>query len=492
MFETELKFAIPPDRFRAVEAAASRGSQRIRLEAAYFDTADRRLDRAKVSLRLRKEGRDWVQTVKAPGDGPAHRKEDNVPHSAVPRGEALLPDLTAHRDTPAGRALDKALGDDRPAVAEVFRTRVTRHHRLLKVPQGRIEIALDDGEIVAVGQRQRLKEIEFELKAGSPAELCALARRWVQRHGLWLDTRSKAERGAHLGAGSPGAAPLKAGAGDLAEVAQAQDERSLLRTVVAAALQQVLVNASEVGAGRETPEHVHQLRVGLRRLRTALRAFAEAAPELAACEAPLAQAFQALGQWRDDGVLEDTIVPELRQAGAPLSVPPKLPARQQVSPASLVRATPLQLALLHLLEFTMSAPPEAVAGEELDALLAARLQKLHRQVRKDGRRFAELAADEQHRVRKRLKRLRYLCEFVAPRFKAKAVKRYLAALEPAQDALGAHNDAVVALERFRSAVEDDPRAWFAVGWLTARLKQSEADSCRALAALNNRDRFWSV
>lgn len=489
MFETELKFAIPPDRFREVEAAASRGSQRIRLEAAYFDTADRRLDRAKVSLRLRKEGRDWVQTVKAPGDGPAHRKEDNVPHAAVPRGEALLPDLAAHRDTPAGRALDKALGDDRPAVAEVFRTRVTRHHRLLKVPHGRIEIALDDGEIVAVGQRQRLKEIEFELKAGSPAELCALARRWVQRHGLWLDTRSKAERGAHLGAGSPGAAPLKAGAGDPAEIAQAQDERSLLRAVVAAALQQVLVNASEVGAGRETPEHVHQLRVGLRRLRTALHAFAEAVPELAACEAPLAQAFRALGQWRDEGVLEETIAPELRRVGAPLSVPPKAPARQ-ASPAALVRATPLQLALLHLLEFTMSAPPGVAQREGLDALLAARLQKLHRQVRKDGRRFAGLPADEQHRVRKRLKRLRYLCEFVAPRFKAKAVKRYLAALEPAQDALGAHNDAIVALERYRSGVDEDPRAWFAVGWLTARLKQSETDSCQALAALSNRDRFW--
>lgn len=490
MFETELKFAIPGDRFRQVEAEAGRGSQRVRLEAAYFDTADRRLDRAKVSLRLRKEGRAWVQTVKAPGDGPAHRKEDNVTCRPVP-GEALAPDLAAHADTPAGQALRRALdsGDTPAPVIEVFRTRVTRHQRVLKVAGGRVEIALDEGEIRAAGERQRIREIEFELKGGSPAALCALARRWVQRHGLWLDTRSKAERGAHLGAGSPGAAALKSGAVPLDGVAEARDERGLLRALVAAALQQVLVNASEVGAGRESPEHVHQLRVGLRRVRTALRVFGNAAPELAACELPLAEAFRALGRWRDEGVLAETVAPELQRVGAPLALPATPPPRP-VSPAAWVRSTPVQVALLQLLAFTMEdATPEGGGDAGLDGRLAKRLQRLHRQLRQDGRRFGELTVDQQHRVRKRLKRLRYLCEFVAPRFKGKAVKRYLAALEPAQDALGTHNDAVVALERFKAGVDEDPRAWFAVGWLTARLGETGRASRKALAELG--EPFWS-
>ena len=49
----------------------------------------------------------------------------------------------------------------------------------------------------AAGREQPLAEIEFELRSGEPAALLQLAAEAVGRHGLWLDTRSKAERG-HL------------------------------------------------------------------------------------------------------------------------------------------------------------------------------------------------------------------------------------------------------------------------------------------------------
>ena len=70
------------------------------------------------------------------------------------------------------------------------------------------------------------------------------------------------------------------------------------------------------------------------------------------------------------------------------------------------------------------------------------------------------------------------------------MKHYLGALEPAQDALGAHNDAVVALERYRALVPTDRDALFAVGWLTAKLEQTAIDSRHALKALDGAERFW--
>lgn len=70
------------------------------------------------------------------------------------------------------------------------------------------------------------------------------------------------------------------------------------------------------------------------------------------------------------------------------------------------------------------------------------------------------------------------------------MKRYLAALEPAQDALGAHNDAAVALERYRALIATDRDALFAVGWLTAKLEQTAVDSRLALKALDSAQRFW--
>jgi CHAD domain-containing protein len=93
-------------------------------------------------------------------------------------------------------------------------------------------------------------------------------------------------------------------------------------------------------------------------------------------------------------------------------------------------------------------------------------------------------------VRKRLKRLRYLGEFVAPLFGEHAVRRYLKALRPAQDALGTHNDAAVAMDAYRTAAKEDGRAWFAVGWLAARQPQG-AQACRAaLDKVAQARRFW--
>ena len=46
-----------------------------------------------------------------------------------------------------------------------------------------------------------IDEIEFELKRGPPQALTSLAARWVVRHGLWWDVRTKSERGYRLALG---------------------------------------------------------------------------------------------------------------------------------------------------------------------------------------------------------------------------------------------------------------------------------------------------
>lgn len=497
MHEIELKLGIPPLRLAQVVADVQRGGDSVPMKAVYFDTPDRRLSKAQVSLRLRQEDGRWVQTVKAPQATAARRLEHNAPRDDLGADAGpLLPDLALHDGTAAGAALREALehgGTEGAALQETFRTDVQRRRKTSRAAGARVEIALDEGALIAGRRRQAIHEIEFELKSGRPAGVFALARRWVKKHGLWLDSRSKAERGHWLARGTDGAPPHKAGQPAGGEIKQARREVDLLRALVNAALSQVMANASEIAAGRETVGHVHQLRVGLRRLRTALRAFGEAAPDLAAQEPALAEVFRALGAWRDPGVTRDSIAPQLREAGAPAVDLPRTRA-EDIAPQALVRGTHFQLALLSLLEFGLDAISAGDDGEAeaepLDDVIAARLSKLHKQVRRDGRRFDELPADDQHRVRKRLKRLRYLAEFVAPRYKHHAVKRYLAALKPAQDALGVHNDALVAIDRYRAAAASNPEAWFAVGWLTARLPESAAAGSVALKAIGGAKRFW--
>ena len=111
MTEFELKFEIPLAKLKGVAVAMLEGkATRQRLQASYFDTADRALAAHGIVVRLRKEGRRWVQTAKGPTADLLERLEQNV---ALPsQSAAAMPalDLSRHRETPVGKVIDKVLG----------------------------------------------------------------------------------------------------------------------------------------------------------------------------------------------------------------------------------------------------------------------------------------------------------------------------------------------------------------------------------------------
>jgi triphosphatase len=72
----------------------------------------------------------------------------------------------------------------------------------------------------------------------------------------------------------------------------------------------------------------------------------------------------------------------------------------------------------------------------------------------------------------------------------KAVRRYLKRLTPAQDALGRHNDVIVATDRFRADAEREPASYFAAGYLLAHQVRTAADAHAALAGVKDARRFW--
>jgi inorganic triphosphatase YgiF len=523
--EIEFKFCIPAGRLKAVEAALKRGTVvRTRLQARYFDTADQRLAADGMVLRLRKEGRRWVQTVKATGDNALHRLEHNVDLGTA--GAVPQIDPQRHQGTPVGDRLSKLLADGGGApLVERQSTDIVRLTRDVRVtgPGGAVvEMALDVGKVVAhAGTPQQREspvcELELELKRGDVQGLVSLARRWSQQHGLWFSTVSKAERGARLLAAQETVAAVKAEVPRFAT--QHPDGRALQQAVVASCLAQMLPNASEIAAGSTDEEQIHQLRIGIRRLRTALRELAGLGPlDVAEWEPPLVDAFRALGALRDREQVVKLAQPRLREAGAPDFDPlagDDDTAAPAPSPGDIVRAPAFQNVLVSLIGLTAAQPAEAApaitttaedgaaaappapapvnSAHAVRRLLRERLQRLHKQVLRDGERFESLDTESQHRVRKRLKRLRYLAEFVAPLFEKEeggAAGRYLKALRPAQDALGEFNDEAVALALYREATERDARAWFAVGWFTARHAAGAKACRRALGKIEGASRFW--
>ena len=89
-----------------------------------------------------------------------------------------------------------------------------------------------------------------------------------------------------------------------------------------------------------------------------------------------------------------------------------------------------------------------------------------------------------------MKRLRYGIEFCRALCSNKRYRRFLQSLSEAQEALGRYNDLIEALASYRAQIDADPRAWFAVGWLTAEAKAQSLRCETALAALRQSKAPW--
>ena len=492
MSEIELKFGIAATSIAVVERALIRhGARSVGLESRYWDTADRRLARSDVSLRLRKAHGRWEQTVKAAGSSPAERLEETVPRLAAAGGKAPQPDLSLHSGSRAGRVLEQALGRGKgPAgpLACVHTTRIRRRLLLVEFLGAEIDVAFDRGQIEAGGRSSPVCEVEAELKHGAVAALIEFGHQSIDSDAMWLSTVANATRGDRLasGAAEPGPAVKSMCARFRADA----EGSEIFRAVFLSCLDQVLANASIVASDSFDDETVHQLRIGLRRLRTAWHELPDWRGTLATTwQRPAAAVFRELGVYRDRRAVAAALRQPLVEAGSPEPDLRTPPAGPDVDPVALVRSTEFQHALLDLLAFALDRPNPSArnegratgrgSDESPRAAIGRRLDRLHRRLARDAKRFAELSNLDRHGVRKRLKRLRYLTEMVAPLHAKRPVARFLKALEPAQDELGRYIDLIVATRLSRALVDaGDARAWFNVGWLQAR----EAGAIKRCAA----------
>ena len=496
VIETELKFQIPAASRQALhQAVATARAVTTRLQAVYADTPARDLAAAGLALRLRKEGRVWVQTLKGRGDGLMQRLEHEVP--LPPQAGVPVLDAMRHAGTPAGDRLLALLlklkerDVDSAELQPVYRTDIRRLHRRVRYQGALIELAYDRGHIIAGEQRVAVDEIEFELIRGPSAALVNMAQRWARRFGLWWDVRTKSERGYRLALGLDAVPAVKSlpaslPAGGTPEEALAQ----MIGSALSQALPNVAEIAAEIASGTAAPEHLHQLRVALRRLRTALRVFTAWAPDPAAAlalEADWRGPFGLLGTARDADVIATTLLPALAAAGAPPLPAP--PPTQGPGPAELVRGIAFNSLFLRSLALC-AAPPLPAADAVPRPTAQAAIRPLWRRVRRSTQGFTQVSVEEQHRLRKRIKRLRYALEAVQPMLKRKAGKRFLRALRRALVALGDLNDLQVADALYRQRALHEPQAWFAVGYLAARRQAALAKAEAALARLATQKIAW--
>lgn len=495
-FETELKFRIPAGSLEPLrKALGTKSAKTSLLEAFYYDTSAAALASARMALRLRCEtfegASHWEQTLKGEGPSALQRLEHNVAFQSQNR-PAL--DIRRHAPSPAGKALGRLLKNaDSLDLEELYHTSIRRTRRILSREGARIEIALDEGHIQAGSRQIPVCEVEFELLRGDLPAFINAVQTWVERFQLQLDTRSKSARGHWLAHGQTIFPPTKSQPLDLRGAATPEDA---LRAMLNNTLSHVLANASQLSDVHTGTEHLHQLRVGLRRLRTVLRVYGHLAP-LAGHDqaAALASLFQKLGAMRDLDAMAESLWPALHAAGAPL-VEPTESARKDPppEPAPMLRSPEVQALWLGLISsFNQSNPGAAHPARPAESLaeaLAAPLRHLHKQIKRDSVHFSTLDDPSRHALRRRIKRLRYAAELCGSLWPPKTVARYLRRLQKAQTPLGEFNDVVVAEEVYRKLAGEDPRAWFSVGWLAARRAALLEPCARSLAKAATETVFW--
>lgn len=252
-------------------------------------------------------------------------------------------------------------------------------------------------------------------------------------------------------------------------------------------------------------EAVHQMRVALRRLRSAAKVFNPLLPATAL--QPLLDDLRwlngPLGRKRDlDVFLSETLTPLARSEAVPKGIKHLrvvMEERRDAAQAALesaltsTRCLKWRLGFARLLDdlpalvMAQAEPEDGTApGSALHQparQFAARvMRKRRRKVKKLGARHGELDAEQLHELRIRAKRLRYAVEFFRPLFGRKDTRRFLAALSALQDCLGALNDGAVGktlIADILGSPADDATAAALTGWFTGRqqLQLAQLGAC---------------
>jgi CHAD domain-containing protein len=197
--EVELKYRVndpatgerllAADQLGGLQATGGR-ARAFQLEDRYVDTRDGALAQAGFAVRLRQRGAETIVTVKSlatteRSDGAVEREELEGPADRV----------AAASEWPASdaRALVLEHAGDAPLVERVT-IRQLRHQRLLRAGNGRIELSLDEVDVVSRGRIVRsFTELEAELVKGDDSLLADLARRLDTESGLVRSDHSKLE-----------------------------------------------------------------------------------------------------------------------------------------------------------------------------------------------------------------------------------------------------------------------------------------------------------
>ncbi len=493
----------------AMDGVEKDSRQTKRLVSTYYDTEDRRLKLHGLTLRIRDKAGELEQTLKSTGtavSGILARQEwttsidNNQPNLGIVGSSAVHDRI--------GLILPQEL---RPLFkSDVRRTSLIIHHSCGPGDAARVEVVFDKGRIVADKNRMGISEVELELLQGTRTALLDLANIIANAVPVVLSLGSKVDHGFEL---RDGTVPRAITAYSLSLPKNLSVEDGMMR-IFRSALGHLLINRNAASSGKDI-EGVHQVRVAIRRIKSAVTVFHHFLLEeqTAPIKTEIEWMMDTLGPARDLDVFLDEVVPAVmanRPDDQDLNAITKAAKKARTANYRKVRSmlsssryTKTMLRLALWIEEREWRETQSII--ELDGPLNATAGKLlsrrYRKILKMGRKFKKLSAEQRHEIRIVLKKLRYTSEFFSSLYSKNQSKSYIASMKSLQNALGAANDVAVAEELTQSLVKSVRRgskdsfalqsgAGKILGWHSRAAADAEVDIVSLWHGFAKSEPFW--
>jgi inorganic triphosphatase YgiF len=430
--EIELKLEVAPDAAQrlivdeqCLKTSLCRSQRQL---SVYYDTPDFLLRKSGYSLRVRAVGDRFVQTLKSLSAGAG----------MFARGEweselgAPEPDLSRLVDSPIAEL-------EIEHVEPVIRSEIDRTICRVDEADSELELDVDLGTLSAASREMRVSELELELISGEPRAAMELAQRIASETPVKLGVMSKAERGFALADGRL-SDPTKA---EPVALRRGMNIAEGFETIVLSCLRHFRLNEPIVIETRKV-EALHQARVAIRRLRSALSLFRRVVSdyEFERIDDELRWLTAELGDARNlDVYLELNLAAEQR-----LFVERRRDKAYDLVIAAMDSARCRQL-MLDLLAWATTGQwrKSRRAAKPLELFMRRRIDRMWTKVSRSGH-VARMGNRQRHHLRIKMKKLRYALQFAGalqtrkPRRKEKFAK----AAKEVQQSLGKLHDIVTA------------------------------------------------
>jgi triphosphatase len=451
-------------------AGAAHHTQSLR--SIYFDTDGSAIRRTGYSLRVRADGKSFTQTVKTNG-GLAGLFDRGEWEARVKR-MALNADALKHSPLRNLKRLDRK-------AKPVVRAKVDRTAWVIEWNGSTVEAVLDMGSVSAGRLQAPIHELELELKDGKPAALFELAHELGRVMPLQLAVLSKEERGRMLTKGAFGHEHNAS----VVDLRRSMDAGQAFALIIHECIRHFRLNEDLIIADRN-PAALHQARVAIRRLRTALAFFRPAVQQGSTepLRSELRRFSRPFGNARNLDVFLESHAADLGASDRRRLTSARDGAYEEV--IKILNGQRSRDMLLDIVEWAVSGDwRKHTAANRIDQFAARRLDEAWRTLKRKAIRIGDLDEKHLHRLRIRFKKLRYAGDFVAPLFARKRLRKFAGPLEDLQDCLGLIHDDIISRQ-----IHSD----FGLGGTTAPGATRRARQLKAIASnykrLKNARPFW--